>query len=118
MRLTPETKGCINEKLLSLMKPTAYLINTSRAGVLDKDAFVKVLQTRSIGGAALDVFWEEPIPEGDSLLELDNLTMTPHTAGNVVDALPKSPLLLAKKIREYWDTGKSDMVVNLKALQA
>ncbi len=118
MRLTPETKGCINERLLSLMKPTAYLINTSRAGVLDKDAFVKALQTRSIGGAALDVFWEEPIPEGDPLLELDNLTMTPHTAGNVVDALPKSPLLLAKKIREYWDTGESDMVVNLKALRA
>ena len=44
------------------------------------------------------------------------MTITPHNAGNVVDALPKSPLLLARKIREYWDTGKSDMVVNLKQL--
>ena len=42
--------------------------------------------------------------------------MSPHNAGNVVDALPKSPLLLARKIKEYWETGKSDMVVNLKAL--
>lgn len=117
MRLTPETRGCIDERLLSLMKPTAYLINTSRAGVLDREAFIKALQNKTIGGAALDVFWDEPIPEGDPLLGLDNLTMTPHTAGNVVDALPKSPLLLARKIREYWDAGKSDMVVNSEALK-
>ena len=42
--------------------------------------------------------------------------MTPHNAGNVVDALPKSPLLLVKTIIQYWETGKSDMVVNLKNL--
>ena len=114
MRLTPETANAVSERQLSLMKPTAYLINTSRAGVLDKDALVKALQDRTIGGAALDVFWDEPIPEGDPLLELDNITLTPHTAGQVVDALPKSPLLLARKIREFWDNGTSDMVVNLK----
>ncbi len=116
LRLTPETKNCISTEQLALMKPTAYLINTSRAGVLDKDALVKALQERTIGGAALDVFWEEPIPEGDPILALDNITLTPHTAGNVVDALPKSPMLLAKKIKEFWANGTSDMVVNLKAI--
>ena len=60
---------------------------------------------------------DEPVPAGDPLLELDNLTMTPHTAGNVVDALPKSPLLLARVILDYWATGKSDMVVNLRNLK-
>lgn len=114
LRVTPETKNSINKELLSLMKPTAYLINTSRAGVLCKEDLLEALQNRTIGGAALDVFWEEPIPEDDPLLKLDNLTMTPHNAGNVVDALPKSPLLLAKMIVQYWETGKSDMVVNLK----
>lgn len=118
MRLTPDTAGCINKRLLSLMKPTAYLINTSRAGVVDKDDLIQALTDRTIGGCALDVFWEEPIPENDPLLELDNVTITPHNAGNVVDALPKSPLLLAKKIQEFWDTGKSDMVVNLKQITA
>ena len=54
----------------------------------------------------------------DPLLALDNLTMTPHTAGNVVDALPKSPLLLAKVIQDYWAAGRSDMVVNQSALKA
>jgi len=114
MRLTPDTANTISTKQLGLMKPTAYLINTSRAGVLDKDALVKALQEHTIGGAALDVFWEEPIPEDDPILSLDNITITPHTAGQVVDALPKSPLLLARKIQEFWDTGTSDMVVNFK----
>jgi D-3-phosphoglycerate dehydrogenase len=112
MRLTPETENSINEKLLCLMKPTAYLINTSRAGVLDKKAFLDAAQNKKIGGAALDVFWEEPLSEDDPLLTLDNVTLTPHTAGNVVDALPKSPLLLVRTIQAFWDAGKSDMVVN------
>lgn len=97
-----------------IQRKDTYLINTSRAGVLDKDALVEALQNRTIGGAAIDVFWEEPVPKDDVLLTLDNLTMTPHNAGNVVDALPKSPLLLARTIKEFWDTGKSDMVVNLR----
>lgn len=117
LRLTPETADCIGERLIGLMKPTAYLINTSRAGVVDKNALLASLQARKIGGAALDVFWEEPIPAGDPLLELDNLTLTPHNAGNVVDALPKSPLLLARTIKAFWQTGKSDMVVNLRDLK-
>jgi D-3-phosphoglycerate dehydrogenase len=117
LRLTPETKNIIGAKLIGLMKPTAYLINTSRAGVLDKDALVSALQNKMIGGAALDVYWEEPIPAGDPFLTLDNITMTPHNAGNVVDALPKSPLLLARTIKAFWETGKSDMVVNLRDIK-
>ena len=118
MRLTPETQGCIGERLLGLMKPTAYLINTSRAGVVDKQALIKALSDRVIGGCALDVFWEEPIAVDDPILTLDNVTVSPHNAGNVVDALPKSPLLLARKIQKFWETGKSDMVVNLRSLNS
>ncbi|WP_040213215.1 2-hydroxyacid dehydrogenase [Clostridium polynesiense] len=116
LRVTPATKNFVNEDLIKLMKPTAYLINTSRAGVLDKGALVNALENKTIGGAALDVFWEEPLPLGDPLLSLDNITLTPHNAGNVVDALPKSPLLLARTINDFWNTGKSDMVVNLNKL--
>lgn len=117
MRLTPETANSIGKELISLMKPTAYLINTSRAGVLDKAALTCALKNKEIGGAALDVFWEEPLQPGDPLLELDNLTVTPHNAGNVVDALPKSPLLLARTIKAYWESGKSDMVVNARDIK-
>lgn len=114
MRQTPETMNSIGAKLIGLMKPTAYLINTSRAGVLDQAAFMDALTNKRIGGAALDVFWDEPVAADDPILQLDNITLTPHNAGNVVDALPKSPLLLVRKIKEFWATGKSDMVVNLK----
>ncbi len=117
LRLTPETENSINKTVIDLMKPTAYLINTSRARVVSKEDLIDALQNKRIGGAALDVFWEEPIPENDPLLKLDNVTITPHNAGNVVDALPRSPMLLIDTIRHFWETGKSDMVVNLKNLK-
>lgn len=117
MRVTPETENSINQEFISLMKPTAYLINTSRAKVLVKEDLLQALQLKKIGGAALDVFWEEPISKDDPLLQLDNVTLTPHNAGNVIDALPKSPKLLVKVINNYWQNGKSDMVVNLRNLK-
>lgn len=116
LRVTPETENSINEEVLSLMKPTAYLINTSRAKVLDKAAFLDVLENKRIGGAALDVYWNEPLDQNDPLLKLDNITLTPHNAGNIVDALPKSPKLLADTINHFWETKTSDMVVNLKQI--
>lgn len=112
MRATPETKNSIGRELLGMMKPTAYLINTSRATVIDKQALYEALNERRIGGAALDVFWDEPVPADDPMLSLDNLTMTPHLAGNVVDALPKSPNLLVRTINKYWNEGNTEMVVN------
>lgn len=62
--------------------------------------------------AALDVYWDEPLDPDDSILKLDNITLTPHNAGSVVDALPKSPWLLVKTVNKYWEDKKSDMVVN------
>lgn len=118
LRVTPETKNMVNAQLIGLMKPTAYLINAARAGVLDRDAFVDALRERRIGGGALDVYWEEPLAADDPLLALDNVTLTPHIAGTVVDALPRSPLLLVDEIRRFWETGASDMVVNLRDIEA
>ncbi len=112
LRVTPETENSINQKYLSMMKKTAYLINTSRAKVLVKEDFLDALKNRTIGGAALDVYWDEPLEPDDPLLKLDNVTLTPHNAGSVVDALPRSPGLLKDVINDYWRKGKSDMVVN------
>ena len=61
------------------MKPTAYLINTSRGPVIDQEALYRALKERQIGGAALDVFDVEPLPAGDPLIELDNVILTPHS---------------------------------------
>ena len=61
-RLTSENKGMIGEHEISLMKPTAYFINTGRAGLVDQDALAKALGDKKIMGAALDVFYTEPLP--------------------------------------------------------
>lgn len=112
LRVTKETENMVDKSLLSLMKPTAYLINTSRARVIHKEDLYNALSNKEIGGCGLDVTWEEPMAKDDPYLTLDNITITAHIAGSVVDALPKSPWLLTETINDYWKTGKSDMKVN------
>lgn len=81
-RVSPETTGLIGEPEFRLMKPTAYLINTARAALVDEQALLKALQERWIAGAALDVFHKEPLDPDSPLLELDNVILTPHLAGS------------------------------------
>jgi D-3-phosphoglycerate dehydrogenase len=78
--LTDNTEHAVGEREISLMKPEAFLINTSRGPVIDERALAKALQRRAILGAGLDVFSQEPIPKDHPLLALDNVIMTPHTA--------------------------------------
>jgi D-3-phosphoglycerate dehydrogenase / 2-oxoglutarate reductase len=78
--LTDATARMIGERELALMKPGAFLINTSRGGVIDQPALVAALRTGQIGGAGLDVTDPEPPMPGDPLLALDNVILTPHAA--------------------------------------
>lgn len=112
LRLSDQTENIINNDLITMMKPSAYLINTSRAGILDEKSLIEALKHKRIAGAALDVFWEEPLPANHPLLDLDNVTLTSHIAGDTVDAIPKSPKLLIKAINDYLITGRSDLIVN------
>jgi hypothetical protein len=68
------------------MKPTAYLVNISRGGVVDQDALVEALRARRIAGAGLDVFSPEPLPPGHPLTTLDNVVLTPHLGAGTLDA--------------------------------
>ena len=97
-RLTEETKGMMNARAFSLMKPTAYFINTARAGLVDEAALYEALKEKHIQGAALDVFEHEPLAGDDPLIGLDNVTITPHLAGGTVDAFLHSPVLLAREM--------------------
>jgi D-3-phosphoglycerate dehydrogenase len=79
--LTPDTEHLIGARELRLMKPTAYLINTARGPSVDEAALIDALVSGEIAGAGLDVFEEEPLPSKSPLLQLDNVVLTPHSAG-------------------------------------
>jgi D-3-phosphoglycerate dehydrogenase len=76
--LSPETHHMVNAERIALMKPTAYLINTSRGPIVDQAAITKALQERRIAGAGLDVLDKEPPDPDDPILKLDNAILTPH----------------------------------------
>jgi D-3-phosphoglycerate dehydrogenase len=78
--LNQETFHLIGEKELALMKPSAYLINTSRGSVVDEPALIRALRDKRIAGAGLDVFEKDPIDPDNPLLNMDNVIVTPHSA--------------------------------------
>jgi phosphoglycerate dehydrogenase-like enzyme len=78
---TPETHGIVGAKMLAAMKPSAFLVNLARGGIVDEDALVGALREKRLAGAALDVFAAEPLPEDHPLWSMDNVIVTPHLGG-------------------------------------
>ncbi|MCG6796564.1 MULTISPECIES: 2-hydroxyacid dehydrogenase [unclassified Geobacillus] len=115
-RLTKENYHFIGREELAKMKPTAYLINTARSGLIDTDALVEALSEKRIAGAGLDVFDIEPIPQDHPLLSLDNVTLTTHIAGTTTDALTQSPYLLVGEVKKILDGGKANWIKNPEVL--
>jgi D-3-phosphoglycerate dehydrogenase len=113
MPMLPESRQCVNARTLGLMKPTAYLINTARGGVVCEPDLYEALKNRRIAGAGLDVFDQEPPPADHPLLGLDNVVMTAHTAG--VDTKSRDDMAraageaIARLITGDWP---ADWVVN------
>ncbi len=95
VRLSEETHYMIDETALEAMDGDALLVNTARGGLVDTDALVDALEAGEIGGAALDVFEEEPLPEGNPLLSLENAWLSPHTAGSTRDAVLNGSRIVA-----------------------
>ena len=92
--LTEETRGLIDAEALSLMKPSAYLINVARGACVDEPALLEALRSGEIAGAGIDHFLEDPLPPSSPFWDLDNVMTTPHTGGetrmyeeNVVDII-------------------------------
>lgn len=103
--LTPETRGLLGERQLRSMKPTAILVNVSRAQIIDEDALYRVLAERRIGGAALDVWYRYPAGSGPTLPanqpfhELPNVLATPHVSGWTDGMLQARAAVIAENIR-------------------
>lgn len=83
--LLKETWGLVGKREFSLMKPTAVIINTCRAELVDQEAFLEALKSKKIAGAGLDVFFKEPVLADDPFLKLENVVVSPHTAGHACE---------------------------------
>ncbi len=99
--LTSETRHVIDEAALRVMKPTAYLINVGRGGLVDETALVRALESGEIAGAGLDVFDTEPLPAESPLWDAPNILMTPHTSGEVIDHRVRTARFFVEQLRRY-----------------
>ncbi len=109
-RYAKETHHLIGRAELARLKPNAVVVNTARSGLIDEQALIEALQNRTIMGAALDVFDEEPLPAGHPFLSLENVTITPHLAGSTVDAFRNSPKLMAAHLARLF-RGEPDLPI-------
>jgi D-3-phosphoglycerate dehydrogenase len=104
--LNKETKGLIDNDFFDSMKPSAYFINTCRGQTVDESSLIKTLEQRRIAGAALDVFEQEPPDPKNPLFKLDNIIVTPHSAGTSTMSSPASLTRVgqeaARILQEAW----------------
>ena len=112
--LTPETRNLINPQSLSLMKPTAFLINTARGGLIDEAALIDALRNKRIAAAALDVISKEPPPSDHPIIvaakELDNLIVTPHTAWSARESRERLLVEVRENIEAFFQGRARNLV--------
>ena len=109
--LEDDTRNIVNDRVLSAMKPTAFLINLARGGVLDEEALLRALEQKRIAGAALDALAKEPLPADNPLWKLPNVYITPHIGGfcdtYVIDAARQFEQSLA-----HFAAGKPELMIH------
>jgi D-3-phosphoglycerate dehydrogenase / 2-oxoglutarate reductase len=110
--LVEATRHLVDADFLAAMKPTAYLLNVSRGGVVDEDALVAALREGEIGGGALDVFEDEPLAADSPLLGFDNLILTPHIAGVTHEWNEQRSRAFAERIARTLRGEKPDGLAN------
>ena len=96
--LTPQTRGLLDTARLGLMKRDAILVNTARGGIVEEAAVAARLREGKLGGAALDVFGDEPLPAGSPLVGAPNLILTPHIAGVTLESNERVSALIAARV--------------------
>jgi D-3-phosphoglycerate dehydrogenase len=109
----PKTHHIINDEMISLMKPTAFLINCARGGTVDEKALFDALKQRKIAGAGIDVFENEP-PTGSPFFELENVVLTPHIGANTNEGQIKAGTVCAGQINKVLNGEEPDYCVNKK----
>jgi lactate dehydrogenase-like 2-hydroxyacid dehydrogenase len=116
--LGAQTRGLVGERELALMKPTAYLVNTSRGGVVDQDALVEALRAGRLAGAGLDVAATEPVQPEDALLSAPNLVITPHVGSATIETRTKMADLAVENLIAFFEGRRPRHCVNPEVLSA
>lgn len=101
MPLTPSTRGMVDEAALAAMKPSAWLVNVARGALIDEDALVAALDAGRLGGAVLDAFVTEPLPEGDPLWGRDNVVVVPHHTWSSARSAERAERLFAAELGRF-----------------
>ena len=115
--LTPystATKGSVGAKVFAAMKPTSYLVNLARGGVVDEDALMAALAEGRIAGAALDVFSQEPLPENHPLWAMDNVLITPHQGGFYDEYVNEALPVIEHNLRKFLSGDTAGMINPVK----
>lgn len=116
MPLTDETKNMVNARILSLMKPTAFLVNTSRGEVIDEAALYECLKEKKIAGAGLDVFQKEPPDPGNKLFTLSNVILTPHSGALTKECTLRVTKCAAQSIADFFQGKTPAHIFNKEGL--
>jgi len=109
---TKDSHYLLNEKTLSLMKSSAYLINCARGGVVDENALYTVLREGKIAGAAVDVFEQEPPEKTNKLLSLDNVVFSPHIGASTKEAQIRAGTICAEQMLKVLNGEEPEFWVN------
>ena len=112
LRLSAETRDFIGKSEIEKMKPSAILINTARGAIVDEQTLLDALASNRIAGAGLDVFEAEPLPHGHPLTRLENVVLTPHSAGVTPEALEAGLKLSIDNVWNFLDGHPTNVVVN------
>ena len=110
--LTEETAGLMDARRFGLMKPTAFLINTSDAATVDQPAMVEALRKGCIAGAAVDVFESHPVPPTNPLLGLNNVVLTPHIGGATEETVRRHSRMITDDILRWLSGRRPEHLVN------
>jgi len=114
---TPETEGLLSRERLQRMKPTAYLINTSRGSVVEEEALVEMLKSRKIAGAGLDVFEREPLSSNHPLAKMSNVILTPHAAALTRECSIRAAVEAARAVVDVLSGREPQHVANRAELE-
>jgi D-3-phosphoglycerate dehydrogenase len=99
--LTDETRGFFKKGDFNLMKPTAFFVNTARAGLIEPEALYEALRSKRIAGVALDVYEQEPLPPGHPLTTLPNVVFTPHNSGLTPEAVINGLMMAVENVEAF-----------------